>query len=254
MLRAEIDALRDGRHRAALRQRAAARPRGLRLARRLHPRRGDRADRVHGGPPRRAAQQAAVPRQLRPVRPADADQLGRDVRRRAGHPPAWRRVVGRAGLSERSAGSSSPSPAMSRSPACTACRWAPRPRADRPGRRGARRRGAARLTARRRKVEVPRPRQPDVPLDFPPSPRPDRCSAPGAVVVVAAGTNLLAAGDERATLLPQRVSVRQVRPLPRRVRDKAPEILTEVLEQGLGPADAVDEHVTEAHQRGGRSG
>ena len=34
----------------------------LRLARRLHPRRGDGADRVHGGPPRRAAQQAAVPR------------------------------------------------------------------------------------------------------------------------------------------------------------------------------------------------
>ena len=34
----------------------------LRLARRLHPRRGVSADRVHGGPPRRAAQQAAVPR------------------------------------------------------------------------------------------------------------------------------------------------------------------------------------------------
>ena len=44
--------------------------RRLHLAGRLHPRRGDRAARVHGGPPRRAAQQAAVPRRLRPARAA----------------------------------------------------------------------------------------------------------------------------------------------------------------------------------------
>ena len=40
----------------------AAQGRGVHLAGRLHPRRGVGADRVHGGPPRRAAQQAAVPR------------------------------------------------------------------------------------------------------------------------------------------------------------------------------------------------
>ena len=37
--------------------------------------------RVHGGPPRRAAQQAAVPRRLRAARAADADEQRRDVRR-----------------------------------------------------------------------------------------------------------------------------------------------------------------------------
>ena len=96
--------------RAARRDRGPARRRGrrarrvrtrlessLRLARRLHPRRGDRAAGVHGGPPRRAAEQAPVPRQLRPARPPDADQLRRDVRRRAGDRAARRAVVGRSG-------------------------------------------------------------------------------------------------------------------------------------------------------------
>ena len=60
---------------------------------RLHPRRGDRAARVHGGPPRRAAQQAPVPRRLRAARPADVDEQRRDVRLRAGHPRPRRAVV-----------------------------------------------------------------------------------------------------------------------------------------------------------------
>ena len=50
------------RRRARLRPSAAARD--LHVARRLHPRRGVGAARVHGGPPRRAAQQAAVPRRF----------------------------------------------------------------------------------------------------------------------------------------------------------------------------------------------
>ena len=120
-------AARGRRHRAGrLRQRAAAGRRGVRLPRRLHPRRGDRAAGVHGGPPRRAAQQAAVPRQLRPARPPDADQLGRDLRRRAGDRAARRAVVGRAGRRRVGrAGSSSPSPGTSSGPTSTACRWAP---------------------------------------------------------------------------------------------------------------------------------
>ena len=60
---------------------------------RLHPGRGDRAAGVHGGPPRRAAQQAAVPGRLRPARPADADEQRRDVRRDPDHPRARRAVV-----------------------------------------------------------------------------------------------------------------------------------------------------------------
>ena len=85
VLRAELERCAS---RAARRRRARQRPAlsvdDLHLARRLHPRRGDGAARVHGGPPRRAAQQAAVPRLLRPVGQADADELGRDLRRRAG--------------------------------------------------------------------------------------------------------------------------------------------------------------------------
>ena len=42
----------------------------------------------------------------------------------------------------------------------------------------------------------------------------------GALVVMAEGTDLLAAGHERAALLPQRV-VRQVRALPRRLDEGA---------------------------------
>ena len=75
--------------------------RRLHLARRLHPRRGDRADRVHGGPPRRAAQQAAVPRRLRPARAADADEQRRDVRVGADHPRARGGLVEGAGRQRR---------------------------------------------------------------------------------------------------------------------------------------------------------
>ena len=90
VVRREIDRLRA----AGLIGRGRARHRpppvggGVHLAGRLHPRRGVGADRVHGGAPRRAAQQAAVPRRVRPARPADADELGRDVRARPGHRPA----------------------------------------------------------------------------------------------------------------------------------------------------------------------
>ena len=83
------------------RHRPAAAARDLHLARRLHPRRGVGAARVHGGPPRRAAQQAAVPRPLRPLGQADADELRRDVRRRPDHPRARRRLVEGAGRQRR---------------------------------------------------------------------------------------------------------------------------------------------------------
>ncbi len=73
--------------RRALRDRAAARRRGL------HLRRGDGADELAGGAPRRAAQQAAVPHRGRPVRQADGDQQRRDPGQRAPH-----RDRGREGL------------------------------------------------------------------------------------------------------------------------------------------------------------
>ena len=79
------------------RHRPAPVGRGVHLAGRLHPRRGVGPDRVHGGPPRGAAEQAAVPRRVRPARPAHADELGRDVRPRPGHRPAGRRLVEGAG-------------------------------------------------------------------------------------------------------------------------------------------------------------
>ena len=79
------------------RLRQAAVRRGVHLAGRLHPRRGVRADRVHGRAPRRAAEQAAVPRHLRPARPADADELGGDARPHPDHRDPRRRLVDRAG-------------------------------------------------------------------------------------------------------------------------------------------------------------
>ena len=86
-------AARGDRARAGGRAARGPLDRRLHVARRLHPRRGDRAARVHGGPPRRAAQQAAVPRRLRAARPADADEQRRDLRLRADHPRARRAVV-----------------------------------------------------------------------------------------------------------------------------------------------------------------
>ena len=99
VIRREIEHLRE----AGLigpdagRLRPAAVRRGVHLAGRLHPRRGVGAHRVHGRAPRRAAEQAAVPRHLRPARQADADELGRDVRPRPGHRRQGRVVVERAG-------------------------------------------------------------------------------------------------------------------------------------------------------------
>ena len=58
VLRAELERLRG---RGPARTRHGVAVDDLHLPRRLHPRRGDGAARVHGGPPRRAAQQAAVP-------------------------------------------------------------------------------------------------------------------------------------------------------------------------------------------------
>ena len=91
-LRREIARMRRAR---AARRRTL--DRGLRVARRLHPRRGDRAARGDGGAPRRAAQQAAVPGQPRSLGAAHADQLRRDAGRRADHPRARRRLVERPG-------------------------------------------------------------------------------------------------------------------------------------------------------------
>ena len=69
--------------------------RRVHLPRRLHPGRGDRAAGVHGGPPRRAAQQAAVPGRLRAPRAADADEQRRDVRVGPDHPRRAARSGGR---------------------------------------------------------------------------------------------------------------------------------------------------------------
>ena len=95
VLREEIErAARAGpARRRRLRHRPTAADRDLHLAGRLHPRRGVGAAGVHGGPPRRAAQQAAVPRALRTLGQADADELRRDLRRRPDHPRARRRLV-----------------------------------------------------------------------------------------------------------------------------------------------------------------
>ena len=84
---------RGARARAGRRAARGRLDRRLHLARRLHPGRGDRAAGVHGGPPRRAAEQAAVPGRLRAPRPADADEQRRDVRRDPDHPRARCPVV-----------------------------------------------------------------------------------------------------------------------------------------------------------------
>ena len=87
------DDARDRRGAAAGAARRGRRRLGLRIRhrdparrRRLHLRRGDGALRVDRGRPRRAAQQAAVPRRGRPVRQADRDQQRRDAGERAAHP------------------------------------------------------------------------------------------------------------------------------------------------------------------------
>ena len=94
------------------------------LARRLHPRRGVGADRVHGGAPRRAAQEVALPgRGCGLLGQADADELCRDLRLTPGDPrsaaPEWWKEQGvnggyRAEVLRRLR-------ATSRSRTCTAC-------------------------------------------------------------------------------------------------------------------------------------
>ena len=68
----------------------AARHRAPHRRRRVRLRRGDGALPVDRGLPRRAAQQAAVPRRGRPVRQADRRQQRRDARQRPAHPPRRR--------------------------------------------------------------------------------------------------------------------------------------------------------------------
>ena len=75
----------------------AARPPRLR---RLHLRRGDGAARVPRGQEGPAALQAAVPRELRPVRQAHHDQQHRDLRRGARDHRERRRLVPRAGQAQ----------------------------------------------------------------------------------------------------------------------------------------------------------
>ena len=119
-------------------------------------------------------------------------------------------------------------------------------RADRARRRRERRRGAAVLPARRRLVELPRaPDDLDVPLDFQPLADAGSMLGSGAVTVVAEGTNLLAAGTNVLRFFRNESCGKCV---PCRVgSSKAHEILTEILEQGLG-ADAVDERITELEE------
>ena len=69
----------------------------VRRRRRLHLRRGDRAARVARRQARQAALQAAVSRQLRPVRQADHDQQHAELCLRADHHAQGRRVVCRLG-------------------------------------------------------------------------------------------------------------------------------------------------------------
>ena len=79
------------------RLRSFVHPGSLRQSRRLHSGRRDRLAGSDGGPPRRAAQQAAVPDDRRPVRQADRHQQRRDALLGARHRAERRRVVSRPG-------------------------------------------------------------------------------------------------------------------------------------------------------------
>ena len=74
-----------------------AQPHGLR---RLRMRRRDRAARIHRGQERPAALQAAVPRQLRPVRQTDHHQQHRDFRQHPLHHPRGRQKIRRPGRAQ----------------------------------------------------------------------------------------------------------------------------------------------------------
>ena len=85
----------------------------------------------------------------------------------------------------------------------------------------------------------------DVPLDFEPLAKAGSMLGSGALTVVAEGTNLLAAGTNVLRFFANESCGKCV---PCRVGStKAHEILTEVLEQGLG-ADAVDDRITELEE------
>ena len=106
-------------------------------------------------------QQAAVPGPLRPLGQADADELRRDVRRRAGHPRARRRLVEGAGRQR----CHRPEVLRRVRPSRQArrllrARRLDRPGPDRPRRRRARRPRGRGHPARRGLVELPRPGQP----------------------------------------------------------------------------------------------
>ena len=97
-----------------LRHRAASRRRGL------HLRGGDRAVQLDRGQARRAAQQAAVPRDPRRVRKPDGDQQRRDAAQRAADPRArGRRVRRDSAPRARRARGCSACPVTSSAPACT---------------------------------------------------------------------------------------------------------------------------------------
>ena len=101
--------------------------RGAKGGRRVHLRRGDGDLRVDRGQPRRAAQQASVPRRPGAVRQADGRQQRRDARQRARDRPALRPVVcrdGNRGLDRHEA--VLPLGARRRGPASTRCRSARR--------------------------------------------------------------------------------------------------------------------------------
>ena len=223
VLEAEIErAARGGpARRRRPRHRAAPADRDLHLARRLHPRRGVGAAGVHGGPPRRAAQQAAVPRPLRAVGQADADELRRDVRRRADHPRARRGLVEGAGHQRRDR----PEVLRRVRPRRAArrllrARGVDGARPHRAGGRRHRRPRGRRDPARRRLVELPRPRRPRRPAGL-------EAAAGGGLDARLGRADRHGRGDEparrrheRAALLPQRV-LRQVRAVPRRLDEGA---------------------------------
>ena len=249
VIRREIESLRSAGLVGAdvARPRAAAVGGGVHLAGWLHPRRGVGADRVHGGAPRRAAQQAAVPRRLRPARPAHADELGGDVRARAGHRQPRRRVVagpGRRGQHRaevlrglrprraawrvlRADGHAPCASCWTWPAACPAAGgWAPSsPAARRPTSSG--------------------PDQLDIPLDFGPLRDAGTMLGSGALVVMAEGTDLLAAATNVLRFFRDESCGKCV---PCRVGStKAHRILTSLLAAGGGPAD-VDGQITELEQ------
>ena len=171
----------------------------------------------HRGEPRN---KPPFPGALRPLGQADADELGRDVRRRPGDPRARRGLVEGPGHQRRDRAEVLRGVRRTSSGrASTACRWGPtarelielaggvrgRARARRRSSPAARRRtSSAREQPRRAAGLRSRCR------------RPARCSARARWWCMAEGTRPARGRDQRAALLPQRV-LRQVRALPGRL-------------------------------------